>query len=60
MIVCILDTVGIAILLRRFIIRRKRRQMRREIKDMRARLKKLDAEIKGMETEREVREKGST
>ena len=47
-ILCILDIIGIAILSRRFIIRRKRRQMRREVKEMRARLKKLDAEINSL------------
>jgi predicted permease len=47
-VLCIFDIIGIAILSRRFIIRRKRRQMRREVKEMRARLKKLDAEINSM------------
>ena len=47
-VLCIFDIIGITILSRRFIIRRKRRQMRREVKEMRARLKKLDAEINSM------------
>ncbi len=48
LVLCIFDIIGIAILSRRFIIRKKRRQMRREVKEMRARLKKLDAEINSM------------